>query len=817
MAIANPTVWYCDFGPSAGVYDLGTSNNASGATLTLTGVTVPAGSLIVVVTNEASGTAAGTLSDGGSNTYGTATGQSVGASSGWTNVYYAWNSVALNNATLTFTKQVSGRVASMSALYATNVQTSSDPLDTAVTAKASGTTSTPSVTSGTPAVANELVVGVLGVNNASALTYTQPATSAFAAPLTANTGQATAQLGGGSLVNFSTATIVFNPTLSGTPTANAAIVVAFKTKNTIGGYWNVTAWVPSATPAAGVLRRQRKQSAAIGNERVFACVVSGASGASEPSWSITKGAKTTDNAATWIEVTGQPGVNGDTTNSPVWAASQTVALGQIIYDSNTSSLQVCTTAGTTKALPAPSFSATAGVTTTDNTATWTSLGLASNFAAWAAPHARYQNAIASTWATNGDKIFLGDDHAEWQASLLNTAGGTQALPIYFLSIDHAAAMPPVSASLKKGASVRTTGNSRILIANAANANNYWSGATFYCGSGVLAVNPSFPGGNANSNLILDGCTISLPTVTASTLEIGGSQVGISSTGARILFNNTVLDFAIAGHSVMVGTTNFTWRNTPSAITGTAPTTLLWSASASDTLRNGVAVLDGVDLSALGAGNTIVGSNAAAYRVSLTNCKLGASVTVAATPAIRGSIVELDISDSATNQARQERYLYEGTLTTETTVVPTSQQASDGTTPITWKVVTTANASWPFPFETFTYAEWIDTTGSPITRTFEIINDGTTLTNTDVWAEAEYLGSSATPVSSLATSGTADILAAGVNITTSAAAWNTTGLSSPVTQKIAPTFTPQMKGYVRIVFKVAKASKTLWINPRPNEV
>ena len=58
--------------------------------------------------------------------------------------------------------------------------------------------------------------------------------------------------------------------------------------------------------------------------------------------------------------------------------------------------------------------------------------------------------------------------------------------------------------------------------------------------------------------------------------------------------------------------------------------------------------------------------------------------------------------------------------------------------------------------------------------------------------------------SVASSAPADPLAAAANITTSTATWTTTGLTTPVKQKIAITFTPQMKGYFRIVFKVAKA-------------
>src|ERR1700743_2932630 len=84
-------------------------------------------------------------------------------------------------------------------------------------------------------------------------------------------------------------------------------------------YASVTAWAASTSIAAGALRRQLT-TPAVGSERVFAAVVAGTTNSTEPTWTLTKGAKTTDNAVTWQEVTGQPGVNGDLANTPNWNA-----------------------------------------------------------------------------------------------------------------------------------------------------------------------------------------------------------------------------------------------------------------------------------------------------------------------------------------------------------------------------------------------------------------------------------------------------------------------------------------------------------------
>src|SRR4029077_13978030 len=114
------------------------------------------------------------------------------------------------------------------------------------------------------------------------------------------------------------------------------------------GHYAVTKWATGATIAAGALRRQNT-APAVGSERVFVCVVAGTTHATtEPTWTVTRGAKTTDNTVTWQECTGLSGVNGDLTNTPNWTTIKNTAivLGQLIQRDNAASYQICTTAGT---------------------------------------------------------------------------------------------------------------------------------------------------------------------------------------------------------------------------------------------------------------------------------------------------------------------------------------------------------------------------------------------------------------------------------------------------------------------------------------
>jgi hypothetical protein len=85
----------------------------------------------------------------------------------------------------------------------------------------------------------------------------------------------------------------------------------------------LTKWATGVTKHCGDLIRQNT-APSVGNERVFVCVAStsgtGTTGGAEPTWTVTRGAKNTDNTVTWQEATGIAALNGDLTNTPNWTA-----------------------------------------------------------------------------------------------------------------------------------------------------------------------------------------------------------------------------------------------------------------------------------------------------------------------------------------------------------------------------------------------------------------------------------------------------------------------------------------------------------------
>lgn len=155
----------------------------------------------------------------------------------------------------------------------------------------------------------------------------------------------------------------------------------------------------------------------------------------------------------------------------------------------------------------------------------------------------------------------------------------------------------------------------------------------------------------------------------------------------------------------------------------------------------------------------------------------------------------------------------GSVVSETTIVR-SGGASDGTTSLSWKMVSNANAEYPLlQLESPEIVRWNETTGSSITVTVETITDNVTLTDDECWLEVQYLGTSGFPLGTFISDAKADVLATAANQTTSSETWTTTGLTTPVKQKLSVSFTPQEKGFIHAVVKLARASTTVYVCPK----
>lgn len=399
-------------------------------------------------------------------------------------------------------------------------------------------------------------------------------------------------------------------------------------------------------------------------------------------------------------------------------------------------------------------------------------------------------AAAFTGRAAGDVFYVADDHAETQASAMTLdSPATQTSPCEAICVSRTGSVPPVAADLRTTATITTTGANSITFAI-----DYvtYRGINFSAGSGAVASGIIILG-SAGFVRFVD-CSLSMPGTTGSATKL--------NTGASVLLLNTSISFGAATDGITTGS-EFIWRS--GSLAGTVLTTGLFVSG-----NNSIIQCDGVDLSLLAGSSTIFRAPASTYKLvsELNGCKIGASVTVSATPtvaAVVGGAVTVVRSDSGATNYRVEKYAYSGTLTTETTVIRTGG-ASDGTTGFSWKLTTTANVRRFSAFEFMPITIWNDTSGSSVTVTIEM--RGAAVPNNDeAWMDVWYHGSSASPILSRATT-EAVALDTSAACTTSTEAWGG-GTSS---FKLVKTITPQMKGPITCYVKVAKVSSTFYVDP-----
>lgn len=405
-------------------------------------------------------------------------------------------------------------------------------------------------------------------------------------------------------------------------------------------------------------------------------------------------------------------------------------------------------------------------------------------------------AAALTAAGAGGTVYVDSAHAESSTGTKTLASpGTDASPTRVLSADRTSGAPPTT--LLAGGAVSVTTSSPIITIT---GGVYFYGITFNCGN--AGTSPQFNILNSSSGFaVFDTCTMSSNATASPKWTVGVSS---GSTRSRIAFRNCTISGPLSA-SLGGGVTvfeNCTWSGT------IATTCFVW-----DTSRYAYCFVRASDLSAFGSGKNLVDAAGFSGQIVLQNCKLGASVTVGTGSVAGFGAVEILLidCDSADTNYRYHKQDYRGTITQETTIVR-SGGATDGTTAISRKLVSTANPQFYVPLH-FDIIAWNETTGSSLTATVEVVTDGVTLTDAEAWVEVEYLGNGSFPISTLTHDRATNILSTPANQTSSSVTWTTTGLSSPTKQKLEVTFTPQEKGPIAIRVHLAKASTTMYVCPK----
>ena len=420
---------------------------------------------------------------------------------------------------------------------------------------------------------------------------------------------------------------------------------------------------------------------------------------------------------------------------------------------------------------------------------------ADNGSTWALAKATLVGAAAIDAA--GDTIYLSQSHAESGGAVTAVFAGTMANPVKIIAGNDAAEPPTAvsSASLISSSSITLSGS------------YYLYGLTLQSATSILPANQS-----ASNSVTLDHCSL----ITTGTTGGGFFSIGSANniTQKAVLLDCTYkfggasnIGCATAGVVEIKGGSFISGTSTPSAgiFGGAADRTGAWLQ------------ISGLNMTNLASTVNIFRTFISPGLFQIRNSKLPASWSGSlcnAVPLSTGQRFEMHNCDSGDTNYRLWVQEYSGSIKTETTLVRTGG-ASDGTTGYSFKMATSANANAIVaPLVSPEVSIWNDTTGGSKTVTVEILHDSATnLTDGEIWLEVQYLGTSGVPLGSFISDAKADILATAADQATSSETWTTTGMSNPNTQKLSVTFTPQEKGYLQAKVYLAKASKTVYVDPK----
>lgn len=402
----------------------------------------------------------------------------------------------------------------------------------------------------------------------------------------------------------------------------------------------------------------------------------------------------------------------------------------------------------------------------------------------------------------GGKCYASQSHAQTTAGAVTLASaGSYDNPTYVVC-GNDAADPPTAAATTATVTNSSTGGFTFT------GSAYYRGVTFQC---TAAVTTDFKlnNGTAKARSVFDNCSLISTQGSAGTFNFGLASANSRATIDLIDTNVKLPNSTSSGLNIYNARVH--WHGGALQSQTNLPTTLIIP-------QNGYGCdveLLNVDLSVLGSGKSLVSAanEPSVSRIVFRDCKLGSGVSlVSATPAVATMRVEAFNCDSGDTNYRLWIEDFAGTITDETTLVMTGG-ATDGTTPISWKMASNANTSeLVAPLASPEMAIWNETTGSSKTVTVEILHDSATnLTDAEVWLEVSYLGTSGFPLGSTVSDHRADILTTAADQTASSATWTTTGMTNPNKQKLSVSFTPQEKGNFTGRVVLAKASKTIYVN------
>jgi hypothetical protein len=419
---------------------------------------------------------------------------------------------------------------------------------------------------------------------------------------------------------------------------------------------------------------------------------------------------------------------------------------------------------------------------------------------------------AMTDAAAGDRVWAATNHAESTAGAVSIGmPGTLAAPVQIYCGDFASEPPT---AVTTGATVTTTGANSITISGV----GVIDGLKFYAATGSSSYTGITIAPSDGNYVHLRNCEMSLVGTNAS----GSFQLGNTTGGteSRAFWENVSVSFSATGQDVDLRHCRFVWSGGGVLAGSSSPTTLVTLNG--DTFD---CLLENLNLTELGASLRIFANSGGGVGTGkIRNCRMPATWDtngLLGQPTAFNTRFEMWNCSSGDSIIRVRIADVMGELWDESTVVRTGG-ASDGATSYAYKMDTSTNASFPSNrFEGPEHMVFNTAVGSPITLAVEVVHNGVgagssgALQNDEFALEVSYPGTSGYPIYTKITSAKANPVGSASDYTSSSETWTTTGLSTPVKQKMSVTFTPQEAG--ALIWRVVgfKASKGIYYCPKPD--
>lgn len=422
---------------------------------------------------------------------------------------------------------------------------------------------------------------------------------------------------------------------------------------------------------------------------------------------------------------------------------------------------------------------------------------------WAGADATLLGSLAGAMVA-GDRLFMSNLLNDTVSATARTFTfpGTPNAPVQLYSVPDGVSPP---SAVSNGATITSTGSGgNVLLYGSFVAH----GLTVAVGSGSAAATLSL-GTSTSVDVIqvYNDSVLQINTTASSGLINVGSSAGTNNARSRFIFNNVDIKFTGSLQSLAIYQ-ELNWRGGSYTSVHGSQSYLFRCGSSG---RGSFISIDGVDFTNISPGADIFSGANCTGRATIRNSLLppnwtGQLVQGVIDPGFRATMHNCD---SGATRIRMNVAAFSGTIRSDTGVLKQNGAVDSGVS-YSWRMETNAN---PTPgmigLESEEQFFVIPSTGAPLTFTIDVLTDGVTLTDADVWVEVQECGA---PKSTFYRSRVVP-LGAPKAIASSTAAWAAASMVAPRPQRLSLTFTPQTAGGALWKITLARPNTVMYVDPK----